>query len=154
MSPPRYQELPGSRIPIVELPGGGGKLRVIAGEAFGEKGPAETVTPINLFDLTLEARGQAELELPEDTTTLLLVLSGSVRMNGEDEAGPGELARFEREGDRIVLESTEGAKALVLNGEPIDEPVVAHGPFVMNSREEIAHAFEDFQSGRMGRLLG
>jgi redox-sensitive bicupin YhaK (pirin superfamily) len=152
MSKPRYQELPSSSIPVVDLPDGAGTLRVIAGNAFGEEGPAQTVTPINLWDLSLKPSGEIELELPEASTTLLLVLTGSTHINDEDTVSAGDLARFERDGSRIVLDSKEGVRAILLNGTPIDEPVVAHGPFVMNTREEISQAISDFQSGQMGQL--
>ena len=96
--------------------------------------------------------GSATLELPDDTTTLLLVLSGHVRINGGESANQGDFARFEREGTSVTLDAIEGAKLLLLNGQPIDEPVVAHGPFVMNTREEISQAILDYQGGKMGRL--
>lgn len=152
MSEPRYQELPNSKIPVVSLAEDAGKLRVIAGEAFGTEGPARTVTPINLWNLNLTPGGKVEMDLPEASTTLLLVLTGSVSINAEDTAGGGDLARFELEGSQVLLESAEGVRAIVLNGTPIDEPVVAHGPFVMNSREEISQAISDFQNGKMGQL--
>jgi len=152
MTEPRYQELPKDDIPVVDFPDGAGTLRVIAGEAFGASGPARTVTPINLWDMVLKPSGKVTLELPDASTTLLLVLSGHVRINDAETASKGELARFEREGTDLTLDAIEGAKLLLLNGEPIDEPVVAHGPFVMNTREEISEAIQDFQNGRMGRL--
>jgi redox-sensitive bicupin YhaK (pirin superfamily) len=148
MSAPRYQELPKDQIPVVDLPDGTGTLRVIAGEAFGSKGPAETVTPINLWDLSLSKGTKTPLELPDASTTLLLVLSGSVGVGDGETAGPGELARFSREGSQVTLEAMEDSRAVLLSGTPIDEPVVAHGPFVMNTREAIS----DFQNGKMGRL--
>ena len=137
---------------MVDLPDGAGTLRVIAGEAFGTRGPAQTVTPINLWNIVLKPPSRVILELSDATTTLLFVLSGHVRINGGETANKGELARFERNGRTITLDATEGAKFVLLNGEPIDEPVVAHGPFVMNTREEINEAIQDFQNGRMGRL--
>lgn len=148
MSAPRYQELPKDQIPVVDLPDGTGTLRVIAGEAFGSKGPAETVTPINLWDLSLSKGTKTPLELPDASTTLLLVLSGSVGVGDGETAGPGELARFSREGSQVTLEAMEDSRAVLLSGTPIDEPVVAHGPFVMNTREAIS----DFQNGKMGCL--
>jgi hypothetical protein len=147
---PRYQELNRDVIPVVVLPDDAGTLRVIAGEAFGAKGPAKTVTPIQLLDLDLS--GNVELPLPEGTTTLLLVRSGSIQINGTDSAGEGEFVRFERTGNGIALDAQEKASVVVLNGTPIDEPVAAQGPFVMNTREELLQAFQDYQSGAMGRL--
>jgi redox-sensitive bicupin YhaK (pirin superfamily) len=154
MSAPRYQELLKDQIPVVDLPDGTGTLRVIGGEAFGSKGPAETVTPINLWDLSLSKGTKTPLELPDASTTLILVLSGSVGVGDGETAGPGELARFSREGSQVTLEAMEDSRAVLLNGTPIDEPVVANGPFVMNTREEISEAISDFQNGKMGRLAG
>ena len=154
MSAPRYQEMHKDQIPVVDLPNGAGTLRVIAGEAFGSKGPAETVTPVNLWDLSLSKGAKTDLELPDSSTTLLLVLSGTIGIGDGDKAGPGELARFSRDGTHVTLEALEDARAVLLNGTPIDEPVVAHGPFVMNTREEISEAISDFQNGKMGRLAG
>ncbi|NKB71439.1 MAG: pirin family protein [Candidatus Latescibacteria bacterium] len=153
MEPPRYQELAKEQIPIVDLPGRAGTLRVVAGQVFGASGPAQTVTPINLWDIDLKAGGQTKLELPDNgSNTLLLVLSGQVQINGGDKAGQGELARFQQEGTTIALQAPEAAKLLLLNGAPIDEPVVAHGPFVMNDRAQISQAIRDYQNGQMGRL--
>ena len=152
MDPPRYQELTSDAIPVVDLLDGAGTLRVIAGEAFGSQGLAKTFTPINLYDVSLKPSGSATIELPDDTTTLLLVLSGHVRINGGESANQGDFARFEREGTSVTLDAIEGAKLLLLNGQPIYEPVVSHGPFVMNTREEISQAILDYQGGKMGRL--
>ncbi len=151
MDEPRYQALAKETIPVVEL-GASGTLRVIAGEAFGKEGPAQTFTPINLWDLTLEAGGEAKLTLPQQSNTLLLVRSGVLRVNDTDSVAVAELAHFERGGTEIHLVSDEGAEALLLNGQPIDEPVVSQGPFVMNSDEEIRQAMRDFENGHMGRL--
>ncbi|MCH8217841.1 MAG: pirin family protein [Planctomycetes bacterium] len=151
MDEPRYQALAKETIPVVEL-GASATLRVIAGAAFGKQGPAQTFTPINLWDLTLEAGGEAKLTLPQQSNTLLLVRSGVLRVNDTDSVAAAELAHFEHSGTEIHLASDEGAEALLLNGQPIDEPVVSHGPFVMNSDEEIRQAIRDYENGQMGRL--
>ena len=150
--PPRYQELTKESIPVVDLADGAGTLRVIAGEACGEKGPAKTFTPINLYEVNLKPSGKVTLHFPEATTTLLMVLSGHVRINEGESANQGDLARFERDGKSVTLDAIEGARLVVLNGEPIDEPVVSHGPFVMNTREEINEAIQEYQNGKMGHL--
>jgi len=149
---PGYQTLLKAQIPDVPLPQDAGTLRVIAGDYAGQKGPAKTFTPINLWDVNLRASGSAELPLPDDHTTTLLVLSGKIILNGEREAGEGDVAMFDRSGKGITVKATTDAKLLVMGGEPIAEPVVGQGPFVMNSRAEIQQAFEDYQLGRMGEL--
>jgi hypothetical protein len=136
------------------MPQAAGTVRVIAGEYGGQKGPAKTFTPINLWDVNVHAGKSAELPLPDGHTTAFLVLSGEVVVNGEREAGEGDLAIFGRAGGGVTVEAKKDAKLLVMGGEPIAEPVVGHGPFVMNSRAEIQQAFEDYQLGRMGELPG
>lgn len=152
MAPPRYQAITDAMIPAVELGGGAGVARIIAGDFAGAPGPARTFTPVNLWDLRLRAGRETALDLPEGFTTLLLVLDGRVVMNGGEAAGAAELAMFERAGTRLALEAREDATLLVMNGAPIDEPVVGHGPFVMNTSEEIRQALRDYSSGRFGRI--
>jgi redox-sensitive bicupin YhaK (pirin superfamily) len=147
-----YQTLLKSQIPTVELPDDAGSLRVIAGEFSGHKGAAKTFTPINLWDVNLRTGKSAQLPLPDGHTTAFLVLSGEVLVNGETKAGEGDLAIFARAGDGIAVTAKTDAKLLVMDGEPIAEPVVGQGPFVMNSRAEIQKAFEEYQMGRMGEL--
>ncbi len=149
-----YQTLLKAQIPVVELPQGPGTLRVIAGEFNGRKGPARTFTPVNLWDVDLAAGTSAEFPLPSGHTSTFLVLKGEVTVNGGRNAGEGDLAIFDRAGDAIHVKADTDAKILVLDGEPFDEPIVGHGPFVMNSRAEIQQAFEDYQLGRMGELAG
>jgi len=147
-----YQTLLKEQIPNVSLPQEAGNVRVIAGEYSGHQGPAKTFTPINLWDVNLRAGKSAELPLPDGHTTTFLVLSGEVRVNGERDAGEGDLPIFARTGDGITVKAKTDAKLLVMDGQPIAEPVVGHGPFVMNSRAEIQQAFEEYQLGRMGSL--
>ena len=149
---PNYQTLLKSRIPTVPLPEDAGALRVIAGEFAGTKGPAKTFSPINLWDVSLNGGKSAELPPPDGHTTTFLVLSGDVIAVGHDEAREGELVVFERTGNGIALKAQQPSRLLVMDGEPIDEPIFGYGPFVMNSREEIQQAFLDFQVGKMGRV--
>ena len=151
-SPPRYQALTSDRIPTVTLPDGAGTARVIAGSLGGAAGPAQTFTPVEVWDLRLTGGRRAELALPDGHTTLLVVLSGSVRAEGSEAIGAAEVGRFERGGDRLALDAVEDARALLLSGEPIDEPIVGQGPFVMNTPQEIRQAMADYSSGQMGRL--
>ncbi len=120
-----YQTLLKAQIPVVELPEGAGSVRVIAGEYDGRKGAAKTFTPINLWDVNLRAGKSAQLPLPNGHTTTFLVLSGEVTVNGERDAVEGDLAIFVRAGDSIMLKAKTDTKLLVMDGEPIAEPVVA-----------------------------
>ena len=153
MSKPRYQEILAKSIPVVNLPGGAGTVRVIAGETHGARGPAKTTTPINLWDITLKAGGAATFTVPPQTNTLVLVARGSASVAGQS-LGPHDCAVLSPEGDEVRIHAAEDGEAMLvlLNGEPIDEPVVAHGPFVMNTAVEIKQAVVDYQAGRMGRL--
>ena len=146
------QELLKEQIPLIQLPHEAGTLRIIAGEAFGEKDPAHTVTPINLWDLSMAEGGSVEFDLPENTNTLILGLAGQLRVDDQENLAKGELARFAQEGNTISIAADEASRALILNGTPIEEPVAAHGPFVMNTRDEISEAIQDFQAGKMGHL--
>lgn len=149
---PGYQALLAGDIPSVPLPAGAGTLRVIAGDYQGAKGRAHTFTPIDVWDLSLSRGKNVELTLPEGRTVAAIVLEGSVRFNGDTIAGEAQFALFDRHGGAIALEAQSEAQILILSGEPIDEPVVMHGPFVMNSVEEIRAAITDFQNGRFGAI--
>ena len=149
---PGYQTLLNAQIPSVALPQDAGTVRVIAGEYGSQKGPAKTFTPINLWDVNLKAGKQVEFPLPNGHTTAFLVLSGDLVVNGERAAGEGDLAIFARAGNGITVRAKSDAKLLLMDGQPLDEPVVGHGPFVMNSRAEIQQAFEDYQLGKMGEI--
>lgn len=148
---PAYQTLHHQQIPVVPLPGGAGTLRVIAGDFGGRPGPARTFTPVSLWDAHLESGKSADLPIPDGHTAAFLVLQGEVETH-QQTAGEGDLAIFSRQGGAIALSSAAGAHLLILAGQPLNEPVVGHGPFVMNSRAEIQQAFEEFQSGKMGAL--
>lgn len=150
-SPPRYQDIRDRQIPAVDL-GGGSTARIIAGAFRNVKGPARTFTPVNVWDVRLKAGHRTEMEFTDGYTTLVLVLKGKARMNGSETAGEADLAIFDRSGDRITVEAAEDTTLLVLSGEPIDEPVVSYGPFVMNTQEEIRQAIQDYRNGRMGHM--
>jgi redox-sensitive bicupin YhaK (pirin superfamily) len=152
MSPPGYQTLLDKRIPTVELADGAGRLRVIAGEFGAVRGPAKTFTPINIWDLRLNRGGRVSLNAPEGHTLAVLVQSGSVKLNDANLARAVQLAIFEREGGAITLETQDEAKALVLSGAPIEEPVAWYGPFVMNTEGEIRQAIADFNAGKFGDI--
>jgi redox-sensitive bicupin YhaK (pirin superfamily) len=157
MDPPRYQTLLAGQMGVAELPSGAGQVRVVAGEYEGVKGPAKTVTPINMFDIRLHPGGRVKLSFPEHENTALMVLEGDVRINsgpsgGKADAAATDFVLFENEGEDIVVEARSEARALLLNGQPIDEPVTQYGPFVMNTQQEIREAIADFNSGKFGCL--
>ena len=152
MAKPRYQGLKSENIPQVNLADGAGTLRVIAGDYSGTQGPASTFTPMNLWDLRLNAGHKATFKVPADHTAAFFVLSGKVELSGGEHIGEAELAVLEKAGDSFTLTALEDAKILFLGGEPINEPIVGYGPFVMNSMGEIKQAFIDFQEGRMGHI--
>jgi redox-sensitive bicupin YhaK (pirin superfamily) len=151
MSSPRYQEITAASIPEVSLAGGAGSARVVAGELEGRRGPAETFTPLNVLDLRLQG-GPVEFSVPDGHTALLAVFHGAVLLDGDERAGDSELVIFERQGADVRVDAQGETVALLLTGEPIEEPVVGYGPFVMNDQAGIRKAIADFQSGAMGRL--
>jgi redox-sensitive bicupin YhaK (pirin superfamily) len=152
MSPPGYQPILSSEIPAVSLPDGQGTVRVIAGEFAGSKGPAKTFTPIHVWDLHFARGARTELAVPDGYTTALVVLKGEVRVNGSETIEAAEVGLFDREGKSILLECVKDTTALLLCGEPINEPIVGQGPFVMNTPQEIRQAMADYWSGKMGHL--
>jgi redox-sensitive bicupin YhaK (pirin superfamily) len=152
MGEPGYQTLVDARIPDVPLPGAAGRVRVIAGEFTGHRGPARTHTPMEVWDLRLARDGVTRLSVPAGHAAALVVLRGSVTLNGGQPLHEAQMAQLARDGDALEVEAHSDAVLLILGGEPIDEPVVGQGPFVMNSAAEIAQAFDDFHGGRFGRI--
>jgi redox-sensitive bicupin YhaK (pirin superfamily) len=146
---PNYQPITAAQIPRVELPDGRGAVRVIAGSFRGVTGPAKTFTPLVMLDATLGAGGELPVELPRGYNALAVVAKGRVRAATE-EARAGELLVFAHDGERLLLTADEESHVIILAGEPIAEPVVAYGPFVMNSFDEIRQAVTDVQEGRFG----
>lgn len=152
MEAPGYQNILNAQIPSVDLADGAGRVRVIAGSFEGHQGPARTHTPMDVWDVRLNAGKTVRLPLIKGHTAALVVLAGTVLVNGEAVAREAQLVQFQRDGDALEIEANSDAKLLFLGGEPIEEPVVGHGPFVMNTREEIVQAFHDFQSGKFGGM--
>jgi redox-sensitive bicupin YhaK (pirin superfamily) len=153
MTAPRYQTILEREIPVVELPGGAGTLRVIAGEYDGARGPASTHSPMGVWDLRLEEGKRSVVEVPEGWTVLLVVLRGSVEIGDGQAASQSQWAVLDRSGTEFSLEARSDSTVLVLAGEPLDEPIVGYGPFVMNSKQQILEAIEDFNSGRFGQMV-
>jgi hypothetical protein len=152
MAAPRYQTLLNADIPQVDLPEDAGNVRVIAGEYRGHRGPARTFTPIDVWDVRLRQGHAAEFVLPAGRPVMLAVLRGSVLVNGKETAHDAQVMILSPSGDDVRLEANADTTLLLLSGEPIDEPVVGYGPFVMNRPEEIRQAIEDFNSGRFGQM--
>ena len=147
-----YQGIVDAQIPAVALPAEAGTLRVIAGDYAGHPGPARTFSPMNVWDIRMTAGKRVELPQPEGWSTLIVVLDGTVQINGEAVLRAAQLATLSTAGSGVMVEANSNAKLLLLAGEPIDEPVVGHGPFVMNSQQEIIQAIADFNSGKFGQI--
>lgn len=152
MSAPRYQGIGADDIPRVMLPENSGHVRVIAGHYGATRGAADTFSPMNVWDLQLQGGHAVDFDLPEGDTTALFVLDGELELERRQRVGPGELAVMERDGSRLAFEVLKDARVLLLSGEPLDEPIVGYGPFVMNTSEEIEDAIQDFNSGRFGKM--
>ena len=149
---PSYQSLLNADIPAVSLPDGNGVVRVIAGEYLGSRGPARTFTAMDVLDISLRAGRATDMTLPAGRTVMLVVLRGAVRANGSGPAVAAQMLLLGREGTGLRLEADADSLVLLLSGEPINEPIVGHGPFVMNTAEQVRQAVSDFQSGRFGRI--
>lgn len=152
MAEPGYQTLLDTQIPVAELPDGAGRVRVIAGEFDGQHGPARTFTAMDVLDLRIAQGKAVRMPTREGHTLALVVLHGTVLVNGATVAREGQLVHLDRDGSGVEIEANNDATVLWLAGEPIDEPVVGHGPFVMNSEAEIVQAIDDFNAGRFGRM--
>jgi len=154
MTPGGYQAIVNADIPVVELASGAGVVRVIAGAFDGIDGPARTFTPVNVWDMRLTRDAEMRLPLPEGHVAMLVVLSGRLTVAGEHEIGEAEMLLLGRDGQDVQLRADGDTTLLVLTGEPIDEPIVGHGPFVMNSEAEIRAAVDDFNNGRFAQAIG
>jgi len=152
MAAPGYQTLLDAEIPSVALPDDAGRVRVIAGEYQGRRGPARTFTPIDVWDVRLMQGRSATFDIDEGRTLALAVLRGTMQINGETVARDAQLVTLARDGGSVHIEANSDATFLLLSGEPIDEPIVGYGPFVMNTQEEISQAMRDFNSGKFGRM--
>lgn len=152
MTAPGYQGIEAAAIPAVALPDDSGSLRVIAGRYQQTAGPANTFSPMNVWDMQIAQDKEFTFEQPEGWSTAIVVLEGTVTVNGATRAQEAQLIVLSQQGKRVHLHASTDAKVLVLAGEPIHEPIVGYGPFVMNSQAEIAEAVHDFNSGRFGQI--
>jgi len=151
MSAPGYQAIAAADIPAATL-GEGASARVIAGAIGGVSGPARTFSPVNLWDVTIAAGASARIDLPAGHNAMIAVLRGAIAFADGRTASQADLVRFDRAGGPVTVAASDGALILVLTGEPLNQPVVGHGPFVMTSREDIIQAVDDFNSGRFGQV--
>lgn len=152
MTTPRYQGLTSHEIPKVDLENNAGSVRVVAGEFAGAKGPAKTFTDIHALDVRLNVGAKQTFKMKKGFTTLVFVLEGAVCLHGGETIGSAEMAILDPAGEDFSLEATSNAKLLILAGEPINEPVVGYGPFVMNTGLEIRQAMQDYENGKMGHI--
>lgn len=152
MSPPKYQSILNSSIPKVNLPDNAGMVEVIAGNFNGVSGVASTFSPINMLNIKLNKGGNVNLSFPSHYNTVLLIVEGHATINQTEEAPTDHLVLMANDGENFNITASEDSIVLILSGEPIMEPIAAHGPFVMNTRQEIVQAFEDFYNGKFGYL--
>ncbi len=152
MSTPKYQAIANKQISKVTLPDNAGVVEVIAGKYNDIVGPASTFSPINMFNLKLKKGAKIELTFPDYYTTALLMVEGAGSVNNSTNVLEDHFALFSNDGDTFSVEALEDAVILVLSGAPLNEPIAAHGPFVMNTQEELIEAFQDFNTGKFGYL--
>lgn len=151
LTPPRYQAILNADIPDIALPKGAGRLRLIAGEYDGQEGAAQTFSPVDVWDLRLNAGQRVELPAAEGRSLIVINLQGTTQLNDEQVLRDAQMAVLSPQDEGFVLEANNNAKVLVLGGKPLDQPVVGYGPFVMTSQEEIRQAIHDFNRGQFGR---
>ncbi|WP_335965879.1 pirin family protein [Galbibacter sp. PAP.153] len=152
MSRPKYQSIVNSEMAKVGLADNAGTVEVIAGEYKGIKGSADTFSPLHIYNARLNKGGKAEFQLPSDFNTALLIIEGEILLNETETVAADNLALMANDGEDFTVEATENAVVLVLSGAPLNEPIAAHGPFVMNTHQELVEAFNDFNTGKFGYL--
>jgi redox-sensitive bicupin YhaK (pirin superfamily) len=152
LTSPHYQTITREQMGKITLPGQQGEVNVIAGDYNGVSGPAQTYTPVHVFDLRLNINGQASTVLPEGYNTAILVVNGSAEVNGQL-APNHSFVLFANEGEKIdITAKEEGTVLLLISGLPINEPIASYGPFVMNTQEEIVQSIREVQAGKFGVL--
>jgi redox-sensitive bicupin YhaK (pirin superfamily) len=152
MSQPKYQAIANKEMGVVELQNNGGIIEVVAGQYNGVQGPANTFTPISMLNVKLNQNGEATFNFPANYNTALLVVEGEIEVNVDSVVPVDHFVLFENKGEEFKIKGIHKSTVLVLSGEPINEPIAAHGPFVMNTRQELFEAFQDFQNGKFGHL--
>ncbi|MDH2997642.1 quercetin 2,3-dioxygenase [Pasteurellaceae bacterium LFhippo2] len=152
LTAPKYQAIASVTIPVVELENNVGSARIIAGDLANTFGAASTFSPINMWDVKMNANKSYTFAVPESHNLIILVLAGEVKINSANIAATGELVTFEKGGADVKIDSNSESKLLILTGEPHNEPIVGYGPFVMNTREEIVQAFREVENGKFGQI--
>lgn len=152
MSNPKYQSITQQQLGKHILPNNGGVIEVIAGEYENTKGPASTFTPIEMYNARLNQGAKATFNLPANYNTGLIVVEGSIKINEEKNIPVNNFVHFKNDGEQIEIEALENSIILILSGEPINEPIAAYGPFLMNKSEEIQQAIADYNEGKFGYL--
>ena len=149
---PAYQAILAKQIPCVALSNLAGEAKVIAGNFSGQQGPAKTFTPMNVINLKLRKGAELKIPAPDGWNTSLVVLKGAIEAGEGSVATDAQMLMFSLDGENIQIKALEDSIALLLCGEPINEPIVGYGPFVMNTEAEISQAIEDFNGGRFGAI--
>ena len=152
MSTPKYQSLENAKISRYFLDDTMGEIEIIAGTYKGIHGSASTFTPLNLLNARLKKGANADFTFPKNFNTAILVIEGSIIVNNMEKAPTDHFVLMANDGEDFTIQATEDAVVLILSGEPINEPIAAHGPFVMNTKQELMQAFEDFNKGKFGYL--
>jgi len=152
MSRPKYQAIKQSDMPVFALPDNGGKIEIIAGNYQNTAGAASTFTPIELYNVRLNAGAKVNFSFPKHFNTGFMVVEGNIRINGKETAAVNSFVYFDQEGENINVEALENSIVLVLSAEPINEPIQQYGPFLMNTEAEIHQAIEDYNQGKFGYL--
>jgi len=152
MSKPKYQAISKDKMGTYQLPNDGGTIEVIAGDFKDVIGPASTFTPLHMSNARLNKGAKAEFSFPAEYNTGALVIEGSIKVNDLEVANTDHFVLFENTGESFSIEALENAVVLIISGEPIKEPIAAQGPFVMNTKQEILEAINDFNMGKFGYL--
>lgn len=152
MSKPKYQAISKAEMTIHTLPDNAGYIEVIAGKYNESEGPASTFTPLHMFNARLNEKAKASFSFPSHYNTGALVIEGSIKVNDSEIALTDHFVLFENEGKSFTIQAQEKSVVLIISGEPINEPIAAQGPFVMNTKEEIKDAINDFNMGKFGYL--
>lgn len=152
MTKPKYQAISQNEMGEVQLGEDAGRIEIVAGEYRTKKGPANTFSPISMFNAHLNPNGKAEFTFPANYNTVLLVIDGEIKVNDQVLVQVDHFVLFENKGEDFQIEGIKKSTVLILSGAPINEPIAAYGPFVMNTRQELVDAYQDFQDGKFGYL--